>query len=85
MNAIESYPETKDKLSKAKKCALCSKPFLSEWLECVQFVPPSKVKSALCANMMSRRAPIFVLPNEIWTNLDFFDSIYDKQIQITVL
>ncbi|XP_076419991.1 leucine-rich repeat-containing protein 69 isoform X3 [Peromyscus maniculatus bairdii] len=42
VNAIESYPETKDKLSKAKKCALCSKPFLSEWLECVQFVPPSK-------------------------------------------
>ncbi|XP_036035589.1 leucine-rich repeat-containing protein 69 [Onychomys torridus] len=42
VNAIEYYPETKDKLSKAKKCALCSKPFLSEWLECVQFVSPSK-------------------------------------------
>ncbi|XP_049975288.1 leucine-rich repeat-containing protein 69 [Alexandromys fortis] len=42
MNAIEHYPETKDKLSKARRCVLCRKPFLSEWLECVQFVSPSK-------------------------------------------
>ncbi|XP_076780252.1 leucine-rich repeat-containing protein 69 isoform X2 [Arvicanthis niloticus] len=42
MNAIESYPEAKDKLSKSKKCAICKKPFLSEWLECVYFVAPSK-------------------------------------------
>ncbi|XP_027259347.1 leucine-rich repeat-containing protein 69 [Cricetulus griseus] len=42
MNAIEYYPEAKEKISKARKCALCRKPFLSEWLECVQFVSPSK-------------------------------------------
>ncbi|XP_005362386.1 leucine-rich repeat-containing protein 69 [Microtus ochrogaster] len=42
MNAIERYPETKDKLSKARRCPLCRKPFLSEWLECVRFVSPSK-------------------------------------------
>ncbi|XP_032761514.1 leucine-rich repeat-containing protein 69 isoform X1 [Rattus rattus] len=41
-DAIECYPEVKDKLSKAKKCSICRKPFLSEWLECVYFVPPSK-------------------------------------------
>ncbi|XP_052031393.1 leucine-rich repeat-containing protein 69 [Apodemus sylvaticus] len=42
MDAIESYPEVKEKLSKAKKCAICRNPFLSEWLECVYFVAPSK-------------------------------------------
>ncbi|XP_030109691.1 leucine-rich repeat-containing protein 69 isoform X1 [Mus musculus] len=42
MNVIESYPEVKDKLSKAKKCSICRKPFLTEWLECVYFVAPSK-------------------------------------------
>ncbi|CAO2581167.1 Leucine-rich repeat-containing protein 69 [Lemmus lemmus] len=42
MNAIELYPETKDELSKARRCALCRKHFISEWLECVQFVSPSK-------------------------------------------
>ncbi|XP_040597103.1 leucine-rich repeat-containing protein 69 isoform X2 [Mesocricetus auratus] len=42
MYSLEYYPEIKHKISKAKKCVLCGKPFLSEWLECVQFVPPSK-------------------------------------------
>ncbi|GAB1288326.1 Deubiquitinase OTUD6B [Apodemus speciosus] len=42
MDAIESYPEVKEKLSKAKKCSICRNPFLSEWLECVYFVTPSK-------------------------------------------
>ncbi|XP_051011849.1 leucine-rich repeat-containing protein 69 [Acomys russatus] len=42
LNDIENYPETKDTISKAKKCAVCTKPFLSEWLECVQFFPPWK-------------------------------------------
>jgi hypothetical protein len=48
MNVIESYPEVKDKLSKAKKCSICRKPFLTEWLECVYFVAPSKVNCFFC-------------------------------------
>uniref|UniRef100_A0A8C6QVR8 Leucine rich repeat containing 69 n=1 Tax=Nannospalax galili TaxID=1026970 RepID=A0A8C6QVR8_NANGA len=42
MNAIECHPEAREKISQAKQCAICKKPFLSEWLECVQFVSPSK-------------------------------------------
>ncbi|XP_048214949.1 leucine-rich repeat-containing protein 69 isoform X2 [Perognathus longimembris pacificus] len=42
MNAIEEYPDIKDKISQGQKCAICEKSFLTTWLECVQFVHPSK-------------------------------------------
>ncbi|XP_023557150.1 leucine-rich repeat-containing protein 69 isoform X2 [Octodon degus] len=42
MNAIEHYPEVRSIISGGKNCAICGKFFLTVWLECVQFVPPSK-------------------------------------------
>ncbi|XP_069847142.1 leucine-rich repeat-containing protein 69 isoform X2 [Dipodomys merriami] len=42
MHAIEEYPDIKDKISKGKRCVICGKSFLTTWLECVQFVSPSK-------------------------------------------
>ncbi|XP_006159629.1 leucine-rich repeat-containing protein 69 isoform X3 [Tupaia chinensis] len=42
MNAIDSYPQVRDIISPGKKCAICGKPFLTIWLECVQFIHPSK-------------------------------------------
>ncbi|KAL2766952.1 leucine-rich repeat-containing protein 69 isoform 1 [Daubentonia madagascariensis] len=42
MHAIEWYPEVRNKISQQKKCAVCGNPFITPWLECVQFVPPSK-------------------------------------------
>ncbi|XP_073924924.1 leucine-rich repeat-containing protein 69 isoform X2 [Castor canadensis] len=42
MYAIEAYPEVKTKISQGRKCAICGKSFLITWLECVQFVRPSK-------------------------------------------
>ncbi|XP_005381833.1 PREDICTED: leucine-rich repeat-containing protein 69 isoform X3 [Chinchilla lanigera] len=42
MHAIEQFPEVKNIISKGKNCAICGKFFLTIWLECVQFVPPSK-------------------------------------------
>nr|XP_021511380.1 leucine-rich repeat-containing protein 69 [Meriones unguiculatus] len=38
LEAMEYYPEIKDIFSQAKQCAICRKPFFSEWVECVQFV-----------------------------------------------
>ncbi|XP_066235193.1 leucine-rich repeat-containing protein 69 [Saccopteryx leptura] len=42
MQAIEWYPQVRNIISKGRKCAICGKSFLSVWLECVEFVSPSK-------------------------------------------
>ncbi|XP_063112939.1 leucine-rich repeat-containing protein 69 isoform X2 [Cavia porcellus] len=42
MDAIEQYPEVRNIISEGKNCAICGKFFLTIWLECVHFVPPSK-------------------------------------------
>ncbi|XP_010610286.1 leucine-rich repeat-containing protein 69 isoform X1 [Fukomys damarensis] len=42
MHAVEQYPEVRNIISEGKNCAICGKFFLTIWLECVQFVPPSK-------------------------------------------
>ncbi|XP_006859286.1 PREDICTED: leucine-rich repeat-containing protein 69 [Chrysochloris asiatica] len=42
MQAIVGYPHIRNILSQRKECAICGKSFLTMWLECVQFVPPSK-------------------------------------------
>ncbi|XP_036193579.1 leucine-rich repeat-containing protein 69 isoform X4 [Myotis myotis] len=42
MEAIEWYPEVWDIISKGRKCAICGKSFLGIWIECVEFVSPSK-------------------------------------------
>uniref|UniRef100_A0A5F9DFQ4 Leucine rich repeat containing 69 n=1 Tax=Oryctolagus cuniculus TaxID=9986 RepID=A0A5F9DFQ4_RABIT len=40
--AVELYPQIRNIISRGKKCAICGKSFLTVWLECVQFSPPSK-------------------------------------------
>ncbi|XP_040848726.1 leucine-rich repeat-containing protein 69 [Ochotona curzoniae] len=40
--AIELYPQIRSIISRGKKCTICGKFFLTVWLECVQFAPPSK-------------------------------------------
>ncbi|XP_062935150.1 leucine-rich repeat-containing protein 69 isoform X2 [Cynocephalus volans] len=42
MHAIEQYPQVRNIISQGKKCVICGKSFFTMWLECVQFVPPSK-------------------------------------------
>ncbi|KAM6171804.1 leucine-rich repeat-containing protein 69 [Erethizon dorsatum] len=42
MHGIEQYPEVRKIISEGKNCAICGKFFLTIWLDCVQFVPPSK-------------------------------------------
>ncbi|XP_008146801.3 leucine-rich repeat-containing protein 69 isoform X1 [Eptesicus fuscus] len=42
MEAIEWYPQIWDTISKGRICAICGKSFLTIWIECVEFVPPSK-------------------------------------------
>ncbi|KAF5915141.1 hypothetical protein HPG69_011604 [Diceros bicornis minor] len=42
MQAIEWYPQVRNMISQGRKCAICGKSFLTVWLECVEFVPPSK-------------------------------------------
>uniref|UniRef100_A0A2K6GBD3 Leucine rich repeat containing 69 n=1 Tax=Propithecus coquereli TaxID=379532 RepID=A0A2K6GBD3_PROCO len=42
MHVLEWYPEVRNKISQEKICAVCEKPFLTPWLECVEFVPPPK-------------------------------------------
>ncbi|XP_006093371.1 leucine-rich repeat-containing protein 69 [Myotis lucifugus] len=42
MEAIEWYPEIWDIISKGRKCAICGKSFFGMWIECVEFVSPSK-------------------------------------------
>jgi hypothetical protein len=69
MYAIEAYPEVKTKISQGRKCAICGKSFLITWLECVQFVRPSKVTGAFCVNVSKRPTPVFLsLSNLTYTN-----------------
>ncbi|XP_075406728.1 leucine-rich repeat-containing protein 69 isoform X1 [Tenrec ecaudatus] len=42
MQAVACYPQIRNLISRRKECAICGKYFLTMWLECVQFVPPSK-------------------------------------------
>ncbi|XP_020144501.1 leucine-rich repeat-containing protein 69 isoform X1 [Microcebus murinus] len=42
MHALEWYPEVKNKIAQEKSCAVCGKPFITPWLECVRFVRPPK-------------------------------------------
>ncbi|XP_007517433.2 leucine-rich repeat-containing protein 69 isoform X1 [Erinaceus europaeus] len=42
MKAIEYYPQVRKIISHARPCAICGKHFVTMWLECVEFVPPSK-------------------------------------------
>uniref|UniRef100_A0A287BQZ7 Leucine rich repeat containing 69 n=1 Tax=Sus scrofa TaxID=9823 RepID=A0A287BQZ7_PIG len=42
MQAIKWYPQVRSILSQGRKCAICGKYFLTTWLECVKFFPPSK-------------------------------------------
>ncbi|XP_054446026.1 leucine-rich repeat-containing protein 69 [Pteronotus mesoamericanus] len=42
MQAIERYPQVRNIISKGRKCAICGKLFLTLWMECVEFVSPSK-------------------------------------------
>lgn len=43
--ALPAYPELQDMLSHWGQCALCSQPFLTTWLECVQFINTRKVSA----------------------------------------
>ncbi|KAG1947096.1 leucine-rich repeat-containing protein [Pimephales promelas] len=40
--ALPMYPDLQDMLSHWGQCALCSQPFLTTWLECVQFINTKK-------------------------------------------
>nr|XP_031547005.1 leucine-rich repeat-containing protein 69 isoform X2 [Vicugna pacos] len=42
MRAIEWYPQVRSIISQGRKCAICGRSFLTIWLECVEFFPPSK-------------------------------------------
>ncbi|KAB0371812.1 hypothetical protein FD755_016750 [Muntiacus reevesi] len=42
MRAIKWYPQVRSIISQGRKCAICGKFFLTTWLKCVEFVPPSK-------------------------------------------
>uniref|UniRef100_A0A4W2FCZ7 Leucine rich repeat containing 69 n=1 Tax=Bos indicus x Bos taurus TaxID=30522 RepID=A0A4W2FCZ7_BOBOX len=42
MKAIKWYPQVRSIISQGRKCAICEKFFLTIWLECVEFFPPSK-------------------------------------------
>ncbi|XP_036788367.2 leucine-rich repeat-containing protein 69 isoform X2 [Manis pentadactyla] len=42
MQAITWHPQVRDIISQGRKCAICGNFFLAIWLECVEFVPPSK-------------------------------------------
>ena len=36
--SIRHYPQIRDMLAQASKCAVCGESFLNTWLECVRFV-----------------------------------------------
>ncbi|XP_053517072.1 leucine-rich repeat-containing protein 69 isoform X2 [Artibeus jamaicensis] len=42
MQAIEEHPEVRNTISKGRECSICGKLFLTTWMECVEFVSPSK-------------------------------------------
>lgn len=54
MQAIEEYPEVRKTISKGRECAICGKLFLTTWMECVEFVSPSKVKGGFYMSMNIR-------------------------------
>lgn len=62
MEAIEWYPQIWDTISKGRICAICGKSFLTIWIECVEFVPPSKVNGAfLCESEHKTSSyPLFI-------------------------
>jgi hypothetical protein len=41
--AIRHYPQIKEMLAQASKCAVCGESFLNTWLECVRFVDAREV------------------------------------------
>ena len=43
--AIRHYPQIKDMLAQASKCAVCGESFLNTWLECVRFVDAQRVRT----------------------------------------
>lgn len=43
--AIRHYPQIKDMLAQASKCAVCGESFLNTWLECVRFVEAQRVRT----------------------------------------
>lgn len=59
MQAIEGYPEVRNTISKGRRCSICGELFLTTWMECVEFVSPSKVKGSFYMNMNIR--PPFIL------------------------
>lgn len=54
MQAITWHPQVRDIISQGRKCAICGNFFLAIWLECVEFVPPSKVNCVFCVNVSIR-------------------------------
>ncbi|XP_053414822.1 leucine-rich repeat-containing protein 69 isoform X2 [Nycticebus coucang] len=42
IQALQWYPKVKKIIAQRKKCIVCGKPFITPWLECVQFILPSK-------------------------------------------
>ncbi|XP_023373217.1 leucine-rich repeat-containing protein 69 isoform X2 [Otolemur garnettii] len=42
IQALEWYPQVKNIIAQKKTCVACGKPIITPWLECVQFIPPSK-------------------------------------------
>lgn len=45
--AIRHYPQIKEMLAQASKCAVCGESFLNTWLECVRFVDAREVGNVL--------------------------------------
>lgn len=60
MQAIAWYPQVRNTISRGRKCTICGKSFLTTWLECVEFVPPSKVNGAFCVNMSIRPTYLYL-------------------------
>ena len=43
--AIKHYPQIREMLAQASRCAVCGESFLNTWLECVKFVDAKSVSS----------------------------------------
>lgn len=61
MKAIKWYPQVRSIISQGRKCAICGKFFLTTWLKCVEFFPPSKVNGVFCMNIHIR-LPLILCP-----------------------
>ncbi|KAK6169205.1 hypothetical protein SNE40_020301 [Patella caerulea] len=55
---IRHYPDIRDMLSQASKCAVCGESFLNTWLECVRFI---STKQNLKVSNMSGSVPVRAL------------------------